>query len=258
MIDIETGREEMTSIKREEFLYISSNEQYFLYAVFNEESENYTISVYDHTTSTSQALLNALDLPWRGLIDVSPLDLRLAANISGQIYILQNDLTNTQQISDLDGYHNFAEGISWSPDGSKTIYLAEDLSSADEIATTRDLALYDLETVQLHLIEIGAIYPVPGDTAWSPDSQMIALTNLQDVLCIIDVGSVTHRCFNLIEQFGESSLGWYDWSPYEHKLALTVWMEEIEALNLYIFDPASGEFQLVAANITGGWVSWTK
>ncbi|KAA3642326.1 MAG: hypothetical protein DWQ07_25165 [Chloroflexi bacterium] len=265
LIDIASMEKEATPISGSGFLDISSNEQHFLYEVFDEVSGNYVISSYDHINKTSQIILSTpVKLSGRGWFvapSVSSDGSRLLVSMlfddsqPFQVFFYAKDNIEAEQLSNLEGYSTGE--TAWSPTGDKLIFnvIAED--NRQEIYYPQDLFLYDLETEQFNLFEFGAFQPVPGYSAWSPDGARVALVNTIEI-CIIDVSDVSHDCFDYTESLGNSIIFSYDWSPNGEMLALLVKLEETGDVAVAVFNPANEKIRIITDRVEGLFINWTR
>jgi serine/threonine protein kinase len=138
-----------------------------------------------------------------------------------QIYLMNADGTGLQLITSMD---NGACQPSWSPDGSKLVFISPCRARGEFFENTyNDSSLY---MINADGTDQKTLTTIPGsdfDPAWSPDGTRIAFTSVRDgrkeiYVLAVDSGVVTR----LTNSTGDIENSTPAWSPFSNQIAYTV------------------------------------
>lgn len=265
LMDMNSREEKITPIVDPLWVGISSNEQQLYFEDIEKPFGPYIISSYDHINDESQTILNSHDdffeRQWFDKPSVSPDGSSLLVSIFNddsqtfQVFMYTQDNEEAIQVTNIAGISTGT--TAWSPQGDKFISYVIDSTIDLEIHYAQDVLLYDLETDQYEIFEIGAVAGAPGYIAWSPDGARIALENAAQ-LCIVEVALTSLNCHNFSDSTEIHHIVSYDWSPNSEEVGLVVKLNEERDHAVMVFSPAIGEFRMIAEGIEGRFIGWTK
>jgi Tol biopolymer transport system component len=152
-------------------------------------------------TSDRDSLSRDTDLSWSP--DCKKIVFGSGGNTGPQIYAMNPDGTGQTRLSTSSGSHFFP---SWSPDGTKVVFMFVDPGSADAI-----FRVYTMDADGSNYHDISITEFDNGWPAWSPGGEEIAWS-LSDHICVVDTDGENAR---ILDVWGFSLA----WSPDGEKIA---------------------------------------
>ncbi|WP_455368617.1 hypothetical protein [[Eubacterium] cellulosolvens] len=141
-----------------------------------------------------------------------------------RIFVMDNDGSNMQQITDGNGFEDYDP--CWSPDGTKIVFVRRDRTSF-----LRELWIINEDGSGLKPLSTGVD---DFDPAWSPDGKKIAFSRSSEGLDIFVINADGTGSANLLISDGQ----YPSWSPDGTKIAYTTRLPH----NINVADAATGSF----------------
>jgi Tol biopolymer transport system component len=138
-----------------------------------------------------------------------------------QIYLINTDGSGLQLVTKMD---NGACQPSWSPDGSRLVFISPCLSRGEVNDTLyNNSSLYLINADGTDLQPLTAVPGSDFDPAWSPDGKRIAFASLRDGRREIYVITLdTSAVIRLTTSTGDTENSQPSWSPFGNQIAYTV------------------------------------